>query len=152
MKKVNGLKNHYWLGALALLSSVSAADGVTQVNRYATVDNKPLASQINPLVAIQQVHFNTNIHTVGDAVTHWLLYSGYTLVAAQELSEPLKTVLTKPLPQVDRDLGPLSVRDGLEVLVGKDIFNLVVDPLNRKVSFKLSPKYAQLYKKQGGAA
>lgn len=128
------------------------AGDVTQIGRYATVENKPLVSQVNPLLAIQQVHFNTEIHTVGDAVNHWLLFSGFSLVDEKEQHNPLKTVLMKPLPQVDRTLGPLSVKEGLEVLVGKDIFKLVVDPLNRRIDFKLSPKYAHLNKKSGAKA
>ena len=128
------------------------AQDVTQIGRYATVSNKPLQSQINPLLAIQQVHFNTKIHTVGDALHHWLSLSGYELVGEKEQPEALKVVLNKPLPQVDRDLGPLSIQEGLEVLVGQGIFKLVVDSLNRQVNFKLAPKYAQFNKKPGAKA
>lgn len=149
MKKLKGLKIVCLLGILLSFSTLTLTENVTQVGRYATVDNKPLASQINPLVALQQVHFGTRIHTVGDAVSHWLSFSGYALMDEKEQPESLKAVLHKPLPQVDRDLGPMSVQEGLEVLVGKGIFNLVIDPLNRKIDFKLSPKYAQFYKKQG---
>lgn len=150
MKKLNDWKHCCGAIALALWSAVGTADGVTQINRYATVDNKPLAAQVNPLLAVQQVHFGTNIKTVGEALNHWLLFSGYNLVADIDRPDALKTILAKPLPQVDRDLGPLSVQDGLEVLVGKGIFNLVIDPLNRTVGFKLSPRYAALNKKVGG--
>ena len=150
MKKLKVWKHCCGAIALALWGGVGYAEGVTQVNRYATVDNKPLAAQVNPLLAVQQVHFGTNIKTVGEALNHWLLFSGYSLVADADKPEALRTILVKPLPQVDRDLCPLSVQDGLEVLVGKEIFNLIIDPLNRTVGFKLSPRYAAVYKKVGG--
>lgn len=149
MKKMTKLMGGL-LGAIALLAGNSSfSEGVTQAGRYSTVENKALVSQINPLLAVQQVHFSPEIHTVGDAVHHWLLFSGFSLVDDKEQQDALKTVLLKPLPQVVRNLGPLSVKDGLEVLIGKDIFKLSVDPLNRRVAFRLSPKYAHFNKSSG---
>ncbi|STX55459.1 integrating conjugative element protein PilL, PFGI-1 class [Legionella beliardensis] len=152
MKKEIGFKTLIVISLLAGALSEASANEVTQIGRYATVSNKPLAAQVNPLLAIQQVHFNADIHTVGEALNHWLLHSGYELVAEQEQADALKAVLKKTLPQVDRDLGPLSIKEGLEVLVGKGVFDLVVDPLNRRVSFTLLPKYAQFNKRQGAKA
>lgn len=129
-----------------LLSGALYAANVTQVNRYATVENKPSKAQINPLLSVQQVHFPQNINTVGEALNHWLLYSGFSLVETKAMPVALQEVLSQPLPQVDRNLGPLTVSDGLEVLAGKEVFSLVADPLHRKVSFKLRPQYAKLYR------
>ena len=55
----------------------------------------------------------------------------------------LKPLLNQPLPQVDRNLGPLTIQDGLEVLVGQQVFTLVQDQLHREVNFKLKPAFAQ---------
>ncbi|STX81560.1 integrating conjugative element protein PilL, PFGI-1 class [Legionella busanensis] len=152
MKKVHDFKKRLFIGLMvAYLGELSAQD-VTPIGRYTTVNNKPLAAQVNPLLAIQQVHFNTEIHTVGEALHQWLSLSGYDLAPEQEQSLALKAVLQKPLPQIDRDLGPLTIQEGLEVLVGKGIFKVVVDPLNRSVGFTLSPKYAQFQKKSGAHA
>ena len=116
--------------------SVQAAD-ITQVNRYATVANKPLAAQINPLLAIQQIHFPQEVQTIGQAVEWWLKFSGFSLVSKEKQSESLQTVMRQALPQIDRNLGPLTVKDGLEVLVGQQSFMLIEDPLLRHVNFKL---------------
>ena len=117
----------------------SEAANVTQINRYATVANKPLSAQINPLLAVQQVHFPQEVQTIGQAVAWWLRYSGFTLVNKEKQPKSLQQVLLSPLPQIDRNLGPLTVKDGLEILVGQPVFKLVDDPILRQVNFQLKP-------------
>lgn len=113
------------------------AANFTTVSRYASVANKPLASQINPLQAIQQVHFPQQIQTIGEAIEHWLKYSGFHLSPENKQQENLKTILKQPLPQIDRNLGPMSVANGLTVLVGQNLFSLKHDDLLREVNFTL---------------
>ncbi|HAT8966758.1 TPA: hypothetical protein ACT9LO_002533 [Legionella pneumophila] len=125
--------------SLGFVALTTHAANVTQVNRYATVANKPLAAQINPLLAVQQIHFPQEVKTIGQAVEWWLRYSGFTLVAKEKQPESLQAVMRQPLPQIDRNLGPLTVRDGLEVLVGQQVFTLIEDSLLRQVNFQLKP-------------
>lgn len=127
--------------ALSLSTLTAQAANVTQVNRYATVDNKPLVAQINPLLAVQQVHFPQEVKTVGQAMQWWLQYSGFKLAAQEKQPDSLQKVMNQPLPQIDRNLGPLMVKDGLEVLAGQLVFTLVSDPLLREVNFKLKPAF-----------
>ncbi|HAT7972135.1 TPA: hypothetical protein JA976_06745 [Legionella pneumophila] len=125
--------------SLGLVTLIAQAANVTQVNRYATVANKPLAAQVNPLLAVQQIHFPQEIKTIGQAVEWWLRYSGFTLAIKEKQPESLQEVMRQTLPQIDRNLGPLTVKDGLEVLVGQQVFTLVEDPLLRQVNFQLKP-------------
>ncbi|EHL32607.1 hypothetical protein LDG_5198 [Legionella drancourtii LLAP12] len=127
------------ISVLSVLACSSLAANVTQINRYATVANKPLAAQINPLLAVQQVHFPQEVQTIGQAIEWWLRFSGFSLVSKEKLSESLQAVMRQALPQIDRTLGPLTVKDGLEVLVGQQSFVLIEDPLLRQVNFKLKP-------------
>ncbi len=120
---------------------------VTQINRYATVANKPLAAQVNPLLAVQQIHFPQEVKTIGQAIEWWLQYSGYSLAAKEKQPQSVQAIMLQTLPQIDRNLGPLTVREGLEVLVGQQIFMLVVNPLSREVNFKLKPNYQPVVKK-----
>jgi type IV pili sensor histidine kinase/response regulator len=143
VKTVNQLKTATKIVFFCLCAHAASAANVTQVNRYATVENKPLTSQINPLLTVQQIHFPQQIHTVGEALTHWIHYSGYALVDEKARSQALKDIMNQPLPQVVRNLGPLTVQDGLEVLVGQQVFSLIQDPLHRQVNFKLKPQYAK---------
>jgi conjugative transfer region protein (TIGR03748 family) len=142
VKKVNQLKTVMSLLFFCLCAQDVNAANITQVSRYATVNNKPLTSQVNPLLTIQQIHFPQQIHTVGEALSYWMQYSGYTLVDERGQSQALKDIRQQPLPHVVRSLGPLTVRDGLEVLVGVQVFSLVQDPLHRKVNFRLKPAFA----------
>ena len=127
------------INILSVLACSSLAANVTQINRYATVANKPLAAQINPLLAVQQVHFPQEVQTIGQAIEWWLKFSGFSLVSKEKQPESLQAVMRQALPQIDRTLGPLSVKDGLEVLVGQQSFALIEDPLLRQVNFKLKP-------------
>ena len=129
------------IGACGLLALSTQAANVTQINRYATVDNKPLVAQINPLLAVQQVHFSQEIKTVGQATAYWLQYSGFSLAPMTKQPLSLQAVMRQPLPQIDRNLGPLTVKDGLEVLVGLQVFTMTYDPLLREVNFKLKPAF-----------
>lgn len=140
------------LASLILSSGLINSANYTQVNRYATIENKATRSQIDPLSAIQQTRFGKNIKTTGEAINHWLSFTGFELAEDSARIDSLKSILEKPLPQVDRVFGPMTVREGLEVLAGFGIFTLAVDPLNRKVNFKLTPKYALIAKQQGRKA
>jgi conjugative transfer region protein (TIGR03748 family) len=135
--------------SLSLLSLVTQAANVTQINRYATVANKPLAAQINPLLAVQQIHFPQEVKTVGEAIEWWLHYSGFALVSKDNRPDSLQTVMNQTLPQIHRNLGPLTVKEGLEVLAGQQVFVLVENALLRQVNFKLKPAYQSNAKTSG---
>lgn len=139
------MKTFFKISAIALLTATACsaqAANITQINRYATVDNKPLRAQVNPLQAVQQVHFPQSVQTVGQAITYWLQYSGYSLVKVEKQPLSLQAVMQQRLPQIDRNLGPLTIKDGLEVLAGQEVFTLTQDPLLREVNFKLKPAFA----------
>ena len=142
MKKTMTFKHAFLLVCVGWIGSATCAN-VTQISRYATVENKPLIAQVNPLLTVQQIHFPRDVQTVGAALAYWMQYSGFSLVEPSRIPGVLKTVLEQPLPQVDRNLGPLTIQDGLEVLVGQQVFTLVQDPLRRQVNFRLKPNYAQ---------
>lgn len=131
--------------ALALTTATAHAD-TTQLGRYLTVDNKPKSAQMDLLSQEFQVRFPSSVETIGDAMEYLLKQSGYSLVPEEKRSSELKITLSKPLPAIDRDFGPMKLRDGLSTLAGP-VFILINDPLNRMVSFKLNPKFSALYQK-----
>lgn len=126
---------------LGIVTVTTHAANVTQINRYATVANKPLTAQINPLLAVQKIHFPQEVKTVGEAIEWWLHYSGFALVSKENQPKSLQAVMLQPLPQIHRNLGPLTVKEGLEILAGQQVFRVVENPITRQVNFKLKPAY-----------
>lgn len=109
----------------------------TQVGRYVTVDNEAQDDQVNPLLAVAIFDFPLSIQTVGQAVNHVLLSSGFQL--SHDVSSDVKNTLAMPLPMTNRHLGPLPISSLLEVLMGQDVYQLQVDPLHRLVNFEIKP-------------
>jgi conjugative transfer region protein (TIGR03748 family) len=138
--------SHYFLfGCISFIffSFSVCAENLTQIDRYSTVENKPTLAQINPLFAIAEFHFPASIKTVGEAIQMVLDNTGYELAVADHLSVWVKEVTAKPLPITNRQLGPLTIKDMLTVLMGNDVFNLLVDPLHRKINFEMKPSIAK---------
>lgn len=127
--------------ATALLETAWAQPATAiQTGRYLTVDSRVPKDQEDLLSPLVQIHFLSDIKTVGDAVHEVLRYSGYSLVETKQQSQDLQNTLQKPLPLVQRDLGPMPLRQSLTVLVGS-AFHLMVDPLNRTVNFQLNTNF-----------
>ena len=127
------------------LCSSAWAQGSAEVrlSRYTTGAIQPDASQLDPLEAMVQVSVpRSSVATVGEAVNYLLLRTGYRLAGPPEaVSSPIP-ILSMPLPEVHRHLGPYSVRTALSVLVGAP-FELSVDPAHRLVSFRTAQSEAQ---------
>lgn len=129
-----------------LLCKICLADNdITQVSRYLTVTNKPRFSQTHLLSQSIQIRFTRNIQTVGDAINYLLRFSGYALVAESQRTPALKVMLIKPLPVIDRELGPMTLSNALITLSGP-AFYLSQDPVNRVVDLKLKPEYQKFVK------
>lgn len=123
--------------ALLLASNVLfASNHSIAIGRYLSTSNQPSHEQQDLLSTIFQVHFTHDIQTVGDAMDYLLRYSGYSLVEEARQTTALKNTLKKPLPLIDRNFGPMRLKDALITLVGP-AFILINDPLNREVNFKL---------------
>lgn len=119
------------------------ASNQTQISRYSTVENKPTAAQINPLLAVAQYKFASNVRTVGGAISQVLSTSGYKIADDEKLNKDAKQVMDLPLPLVDRQLGPLTIKDTVAVLIGQNVFDIKVDPLHRTINFRVKPTIAK---------
>ncbi len=132
------------LSMIAYSSVMADTTDTTEIGRYLTVSNKPKSSQVDLLSQIIQVRFPQNVQTVGDAINYILRLSGYSLIPNERMSSALKITLTKPLPAIDRNFGPMSLKDALTTLAGI-AFNLAQDPLNRTVDFRIKPQFKRVY-------
>ncbi len=143
------MKNFVLTIALASLASFvcvnSSAENIESINRYATVSLEPTSAQKNPLVAVGSFKFKSDVLTVGDAVNQVLSETGYALASSSKMENITIETLNKPLPFVDRTIGPMKIQSILLVLMGDQIFDLQVDIGNRLVNFKVKPKFKTLY-------
>lgn len=122
--------------AVSLTAASNAGASEVQVGRYQSVVLQPDQQQVDLLSVLVTRELPEHINTVGQAVTLLLDGSGYRLLSA-DLAGPYRALLfALPLPQVQRQLGPLSLRQALELLTGP-AFRLVIDPTYRLVSFEL---------------
>ena len=127
------------LGLLAV-STAAQADSPYQVGRYISVDPVATPVQKDLLSVVVTVDFTDQIQTVGDAMTHILLRSGYRLASLDASDPALPVLLNSPLPLVHRQLGPIRIDNALSALAGP-AWDLVIDPVNRLVSFDLLERY-----------
>lgn len=117
---------------------------VMQTGRYSNVKNIAPVDQINPLKVVIQTTIPQAITSVRETIDFLLIRSGYVLADDAVLSDEAKILLAHKLPQVHRALGPMTLDQALHTLSG-DAFELVVDPVNRKVAFELSEKIARAF-------
>ena len=99
--------------------------------RYTLVELAPTAAQRDLLSQVVEVSVPDTLHaSVGDALRHLLLRSGYRLCDGAD-STPL---LGLPLPAAHYRLGPILLRDALLTLAGSS-WRLQVDEPHRQVCF-----------------
>jgi len=134
----------------ALASEVEIHEGqkldpieVMQTGRYTQVKNIPPVDQLNPLKVVVKTKIPQSVLTVRESVEFLLVRSGYSLADNDVLSEEAKTLLNHQLPQIHRTIGPMTLDLALQTLSG-DSFELVVDPVHRKIAYELSSKLARV--------
>jgi len=104
---------------------------VARYARYTLVELVPEPAQRDLLQQAVEVSIPPMLDaSVGDAMRHVLLRSGYRLCDAVEAA----TLYALPLPAAHLRLGPLMLRDALLTLAGP-AWELSVDDLSRQVCF-----------------
>ena len=117
-----------------------------QLGRYTSKDSTPEESTLKPLEVVAQIHFpRSTVVTVGEAIRHTLLRTGYSLPDPAALPIYERRVLDLPLPESQRVLGPFRVKDILQVLLGP-AWQLNQDDIQRIVWFSVAPAYATALK------
>ena len=111
------------------------ADGM-RIARYTTAGAPPVAQAQDPMGIIARISYpRQTIRSVGDAVHHTLLRTGWRLDEGA-LADDARQVLALPLPDSQRTLGPYQVREILQVLLGGS-WLWCEDPVRRTTMFML---------------
>ena len=135
------------MGTLIFSSAFATGNDITRVGRYLVEQNGPEAAQIDPLQEIFSLTFPSTIYSIRDAITYLLSNTGYNLTPIQYQSVNAKSVLKQRLPLSDRQMGPMTVEQGLLALAG-NTYQLLTDPEHRLISFQLKKPYQPLYLNQ----
>ena len=133
--------------ALACLSfpGLGLTQSLVQTGRYTAVSTGPTVAQREPLQAVVTVTFPPDVTTIGGAVRALLADTGYALTDVLYWDPEVFQLHERPLPGVQRSLGPMTVFDALKTLAGP-AFRVVVDPIHRLVSFEVDPTARTLHR------
>ena len=116
-------------------SSIGATEGSQpelRYGRYTQVNTGPTLEQRDLLAQLIEINIPSNLSpSVQDALHHVLQRSGYTLCPA---NPSVQVLFTRHLPAAHYRLGPITLRNALQVLVGP-AWQLTVDEVSRSVCF-----------------
>jgi len=142
---MNRINHKFSRRALLAISGLFAASFATagntgtsevQVGRYQSITMQPDQTQVDLLSVVITRNLPEHVNTVGQAVASLLDDSGYRLLSPKLAESYRSHLFAMPLPEVQRQLGPMSLRQALELL-GGPAFRLVIEPTYRLVSFEL---------------
>jgi conjugative transfer region protein (TIGR03748 family) len=108
---------------------------IIQTGRYSAITANPTPEQRQLLNVIIAVTIPNDFQTVGQAVHYLLKRSGYQLVGSEQLPLEAVQLFNRPIPEVHRQLGPMTLRDALNVLTAP-AFMLIEDPIHRMISYQ----------------
>ncbi|MEB6537302.1 TcpQ domain-containing protein [Pantoea stewartii] len=112
---------------------------VVRYDRYTLVSTRPADAQLDPLNQVVDITMPAQlVSTVGEGFRYLLLESGYSLCSATTAA--FSELLSRPLPAVQRTIGPLKLSEALQVVAGP-AWRLKVDEVNREVCFELRDQY-----------
>lgn len=107
--------------------------------RYTLVNTAPETEQRDLMAQIIDVNIPANMKpTVRDAMQYVVNRSGYSLCGPEQ--GHVNILFTRPLPAAQYKLGPMSLRNTLQVLAGP-AWQVKVDEVVRSVCFVLRPGY-----------
>lgn len=115
---------------------------VVRYDRYTLASTRPVDAQRDPLNQIIDIRMPAQVvNTIGEGMRYVMLESGYSLCSG----EPgvFSELFIKPLPAVQRSIGPVKLGDALQILAGP-AWRMRVDDLNREICFVLRDEYRHL--------
>lgn len=125
-------------GIVVAKAAKPAPQPVVRADRYTFLSIKPALEQKDLLSQIIDIRIPDSISpTVQDAMTYALRRSGYQLCAGKG---DVAKLFTHPLPASHFRLGPIPLREALQLLAGP-AWSLEGDEMNRSVCFSSRPEY-----------
>ena len=123
---------------LYALTSVSQDTGLyAKTDRYTLAKLEPTNSQEDILSSPVEIIFSESIKTIGEAYQDLLEGSGYSLRPDDRITSIL---LSQSLPESHRHLGPMTLRQTIDVLAGS-AWLPKADHLHKTISFDLATEF-----------
>ncbi|HAG0927970.1 TPA: hypothetical protein G8S40_001951 [Salmonella enterica] len=123
---------------------------VTREGRYTLVSVKSADAQREPLNQLIDITMPVSlVSSVGDGFRYLLFQSGYSLCG--RYGADFAELLNRPLPAVQRRLGPVRLSEALQVVAGP-AWRMTVDEVNREVCFVLREAYLAQAKTRPGSS
>ncbi|ATQ01184.1 hypothetical protein AB385_16620 [Salmonella enterica] len=112
---------------------------VTRSGRYTLVSVKSADAQREPLNQLIDITMPGQlVNSVGDGFRYLLFQSGYSLCG--RYGADFAELLKRPLPAVQRKIGPMRLSEALQVVAGP-AWRMSVNEVNREVCFVLRDAY-----------
>ncbi|MBK3447606.1 PFGI-1 class ICE element type IV pilus protein PilL2 [Pseudomonas haemolytica] len=119
--------------------AVPEKEPVVRYGRYTLVSTLPDSGQRDLMAQIIDISIPANMQpNVRDAMQYVVDRSGYTLCSPD--TGHVNILYTRPLPAAQYKLGPMTLRNTLQVLAGP-AWQVKVDEVNRQVCYVLRPGY-----------
>ncbi len=116
----------------------STAPNQIRYDRYTVISTRPKPDQLQLLDQIIDLRIPDALTpSVHQAMTYALRHSGYQLCSA---TGNVGVLFAHPLPASQYRLGPISVRDAMQMLAGP-AWEMQVDELARRICFSVRPAY-----------
>lgn len=114
---------------------------VIRYGRYNLTTAKPTAEQQDLMAQIITTNIpgNVNNPTVKDAMSYVMTRSGYDLCPTTT-SKEVRILYTRSLPAAHYKLGPITLRNALQILAGP-AYKVQIDEVNRRVCFMVRDDY-----------
>lgn len=108
---------------------------VLRGGRYSLVSARATLQQRELLEQVVDISIPASLNpSVEDGIRYTLQHTGFGLCRPQ--GEPQQLLYSRPLPAAHFDLGPMSLREALQVL-GGPAFELQADPIARMVCYQV---------------
>ncbi|MAM55830.1 MAG: hypothetical protein CMN25_00640 [Salinicola sp.] len=108
---------------------------VLRGGRYSLVSAKATLQQRELLEQVVDISIPASLNpSVEDGIRYTLQHTGFGLCRAQ--GEPQQLLYSRPLPAAHFDLGPMPLREALQVL-GGPAFEVQADPIARMVCYQV---------------
>ena len=108
---------------------------VMRGGRYVLVTANATLQQRNLLEQTVNISIPASMTpSVEDGLRYTLQHTGYSLCAPQE--EPQELLYSRPLPAAHFRLGPMPLREALQVLAGS-AFEVQTDPISRNICYQV---------------